>query len=192
MYLSPRFEILPSRSLSPEEFCRGTRPSQAAKCRPDRNWEESPTLATMAVAVIGPMPGMVARRWLCSLLLCHAMISSSSSRIRRYNCLSCSPIDDKTRRASAGIDSSLPSSRISKRRVTFAIPCATTIPYSARCPRNAFTSIVRCRTNRSRAPCRINTDCWSVLLTGTNLIEGCPTASQIASASAESFLLRLT
>src|SRR5665213_759168 len=70
MYLSPRFEILPSRSLSPEEFCRGTRPSQAAKCRPDRNWEESPILATMADAVIGPMPGMVASRWLCSLFLC--------------------------------------------------------------------------------------------------------------------------
>jgi hypothetical protein len=40
----------------------------------------------------------------------------------------------------------------------------------------------------SRARCGINTDC-SVAFTGTNRIEGRVTASQIASASAEPFLL---
>ncbi len=36
------------------------------------------------------------------------------------------------------------------------------------------------------------TDCWSTVLTGTKRIVGRVTASQIASASAASFLLRLT
>jgi hypothetical protein len=44
---------------------------------------------------------------------------------------------------------------------------------------------------RPRARYGINTDC-SVAFTGTNRIEGRLTASQIASASAASFLLRLT
>src|SRR5690554_7104101 len=33
-YLSPRLVILPNRGLPPVEYCRGTRPSQAAKCLP--------------------------------------------------------------------------------------------------------------------------------------------------------------
>ena len=36
-YLSPCFDILPSLSLPPDEFCRGTSPSHAASCRPDLN-----------------------------------------------------------------------------------------------------------------------------------------------------------
>ena len=45
-YLSPRFDIRPSRSLPPLEFCLGTRPSQAASCRPDWNCDASPIIAT--------------------------------------------------------------------------------------------------------------------------------------------------
>ena len=37
MYLSPIFEIRPSRSLPPLECCNGVKPSQAANCLPDRN-----------------------------------------------------------------------------------------------------------------------------------------------------------
>jgi hypothetical protein len=33
----PRFDIPPHRSLPPLEYCRGTSPNQAAKCRPLRN-----------------------------------------------------------------------------------------------------------------------------------------------------------
>jgi hypothetical protein len=76
--------------------------------------------------------------------------------------------------------------------VTLAMPCAATMPNSARWPRKAFTSIVRCRTRRSRVRCTIRTDCASALLTGTKRMVGRVTASQMASASAASFFPRLT
>ena len=46
------------RDLPPDEYCRGTRPSHAARCRPFLNSLASPTAATIAVAVIGPTPSM--------------------------------------------------------------------------------------------------------------------------------------
>ena len=74
-YRSPIFDIRPSRSFPPLDDCRGTRPRKAANSRPDLNMDGSVTLATIAVAVIGPMPGMVARRLLAGLARCH--LSSS-------------------------------------------------------------------------------------------------------------------
>jgi hypothetical protein len=50
--------------LPPVEFCRGTRPSQAANSRPLRKPLGSVTVAAIAVAMIGPMPGILASRWL--------------------------------------------------------------------------------------------------------------------------------
>jgi len=44
--------------LAPLECCLGTSPIQAEKLRPDRNVLGSATLATSAVASIGPTPGM--------------------------------------------------------------------------------------------------------------------------------------
>jgi hypothetical protein len=51
---------------------------------------------------------------------------------------------------------------------------------------------VRCRSKRSRVQCCINWPCCSADLIRTKRIVGRGTASQIASASAASFLLRLT
>ena len=76
---SPRFDIRPSLSLPPLECCRGTRPSQAESCRPERNCAPSPIVATSAVAVMTPTPGIVARRRLASLERCHAKSVASSS-----------------------------------------------------------------------------------------------------------------
>src|SRR5215475_15020927 len=72
-YRLPRLEMPPRRTLPPVEFCRGTRPSQAANSRPLRKALGSTTVAAIAVAMIGPMPGTLARRWLTGLLLCQAM-----------------------------------------------------------------------------------------------------------------------
>src|SRR5215468_7963977 len=47
---------------SPVEICRGTSPSQAAKSRPLENTSPLPIAATMALEMIGPMPGTVIRR----------------------------------------------------------------------------------------------------------------------------------
>src|SRR5208282_1178794 len=44
---------------SPVDICFGTRPSQAAKSRPLVKAAPSPMAATMALAMIGPMPGTV-------------------------------------------------------------------------------------------------------------------------------------
>ena len=61
-YPSPIFDIRPRRSLPPEEFCRGTRPRNAANWRPVLKTPGSGTLAARAVAVMMPTPGMVSRR----------------------------------------------------------------------------------------------------------------------------------
>src|SRR3954451_1314137 len=59
----PALVIRPRRVLPPVERCRGTRPSQAAKCRALRNAPMlPPTVAATSEAVIGPMPGTVAKR----------------------------------------------------------------------------------------------------------------------------------
>src|SRR5260370_26493723 len=52
----------PSRIFPSVEFCRGTKPSQAANSRPERNTFGSATVVAMAVAMMGPMPGMLASR----------------------------------------------------------------------------------------------------------------------------------
>src|SRR5258706_10564039 len=56
---SPCLLMLPSLSLPPLECCFGTSPTQAEKLRPDRKVVGSATLATRAVASIGPTPGDV-------------------------------------------------------------------------------------------------------------------------------------
>ena len=63
------------------ECCFGTSPIQAEKLRPDRKTFGSATLATKAVASIGPTPGIPSSRLLASLDRCQAMIVRSNSRI---------------------------------------------------------------------------------------------------------------
>jgi len=58
----PFLVIRPKRGVTPVECCRGTNPSQAAKCRALLNTPMSTTVAAIKDAVIGPMPGIVARR----------------------------------------------------------------------------------------------------------------------------------
>jgi hypothetical protein len=56
------------------------RPSQAANSRALANPLGSTTVAAIAVAVTGPIPGIVARRWLNGLLRCQAISDSFSKR----------------------------------------------------------------------------------------------------------------
>src|SRR5215472_353295 len=85
-YWLPRLDIPPRRYLPPVECCRGTRPSQAANSRPLRKPLGSTTVAAMAVAMIGPMPGTLARRWLTGLLLCQAMSCFSIAATAASSC----------------------------------------------------------------------------------------------------------
>ena len=58
----PIFEVLPRSGLPPVECCRGTSPSQAAKSRPRRKTAIGGAKVPIAIAVIGPTPGMVCKR----------------------------------------------------------------------------------------------------------------------------------
>jgi arylsulfatase A-like enzyme len=71
-------------------------------------------------------------------------------------------------------------------------PCAAAMPSSPKCARIALINWVRWRISRSRVRCCINWPCCSADLIRTKRMVGRRTASQIASASAASFLLRLT
>src|SRR5215467_4994826 len=57
-----RLDILPRMVRSPVENCLGTRPSQAAKSRPLENASPVPIAATIALEMIGPMPGTLTNR----------------------------------------------------------------------------------------------------------------------------------
>ena len=61
-YLLPRLEILPRIVRSPVEICFGTRPSQAPKSRPLENTSPAPMAVTVALEMMGPMPGTVINR----------------------------------------------------------------------------------------------------------------------------------
>lgn len=55
----PIFEVRPSLGFPPVVCCRGTRPSQAAKSRPRLMVAIGGAKASIAAAVIGPIPGML-------------------------------------------------------------------------------------------------------------------------------------
>src|SRR5262249_38116957 len=98
-YWLPRLDIPPRGCLPPVEFCRGTRPSQAANSRPLRKPLGSTTVAARAVAMIGPMPGTLARRWLTGLLLCQAMSCFSIAATAASSCSICAASTCSTWRA---------------------------------------------------------------------------------------------
>ncbi len=72
------------------------------------------------------------------------------------------------------------------------MPLAAAGPNSAAKPQMALASCVRLQISRSRTPTNIKAACCSAVFTGTNRIVGRLIASHSASASAASFLLRLT
>src|SRR5215207_8315460 len=134
----------------------------------------------MAEAMSGPMPGIVARRWLVGFALCHVVILASTASICASTASSAAARRSRVSRASSGTVRSvrMPASR----RRTFEGPCASIRPNSARCPRRALISWLRWRTSKSRARCIISTACCSSLLIGTKRMEGRVAASQMAAA----------
>lgn len=82
--------ILPRRSLTPDEFCRGTRPIHAANCRPDLKSAASVTVAAIALAVIEPIPGIASRRWLIAMpgaeAVHHIRSGAKSAAVRLADC----------------------------------------------------------------------------------------------------------
>lgn len=58
-YRLPRLDIRPRTARPPVLYCLGTKPTQAAKSRPRSNASPCPIAATIAVDIIGPIPGIV-------------------------------------------------------------------------------------------------------------------------------------
>ena len=77
--------LIARASLPPLEACLGTRPIQAASSRPDLKTDGSVIEAASAVAVIGPMPGMLSSRRLTSLARRQAWMRFSPAMIWRSN-----------------------------------------------------------------------------------------------------------
>jgi hypothetical protein len=73
----PCFVIPACRSRPPLLLARGVSPSQAANCRLDRKTPISDTVAAIALAVMAPMPGMLASRRLLSQARWRVSISAS-------------------------------------------------------------------------------------------------------------------
>ena len=69
LYRSPCLEIPGCRIFPPVPVCRGVRPNHAANCRPLRKPWMSVAVAARAVAVSGPMPGMVCNACICGFSL---------------------------------------------------------------------------------------------------------------------------
>src|SRR4029079_16928985 len=129
-YWLPRLDMPPRRCLPPVEFCRGTRPSQAANSRPLRKPPGSATLAAIALAMIGPMPGIVARRWLTGLLLCQAMSCFSTAATAPSSCSICAASTSSTWRAKSGSRASPTSRTTAISLPTLRKPCGAITPNS--------------------------------------------------------------
>jgi len=72
------------------------------------------------------------------------------------------------------------------------MPCGMTRPYSPSRPRIWFACAVRDLMKPWRTRCIASNACWATFFTATKRMLGRETASQIASASAASFLFVFT
>ena len=119
---SPIFVVAPSRCLPPVECCRGKRPSQATESRPRRKVSGGGARATKAVAINGPIPGIVISLRAISFFLARRLISALSLAIWSPRRIFVSIRTSSVARASSGKPLA-GSSMIAIRRAAFAAPC---------------------------------------------------------------------
>ncbi len=98
----PILDVLPSFVLPPVEFCLGVSPNHAEKSRPFVKLAEGGANASRAVAMTGPIPGMVIRRFAISSSLARCAISASSCLILVFNCPNISTRGAQVALASSG------------------------------------------------------------------------------------------
>ena len=147
----------------------------------------------MAVAAMGPIPGMVISRRASSSSFARRAISRSSTAICLSSSHSMSTMSLNMGRAASGkVEVISSSSKRSASIVMCAVPRGATQPYSVKWPRIALISWVRWRTSRSRARNTTAQACASALSGSTKRMVGRCAASQIASASAASCFCRFT
>ncbi len=184
-----RLLIPSSFALPPVEYCRGTRPSHAAKSRPLRTDEPLPMAATIAVATIGPMPGICRIRQQAASFVAICSSLSVSSSIYRSTVFHSS----RSILIRFGVSELSAFSRTPPiAALNLAGFCANTMPRPNRNARIWLMTDVRRATRRSRIRCIAYRSSWSSVLIGTKRIFLRSTASAIPSASTKSFLLDFT
>ena len=152
----------------------------------------SPTAATRAVAVTGPMPSISPSFWHSSLVRYSSRIRRSQDAILRSSSINSAWTSIISTRSSVLRSSGVFPMIAARARRSLQMSRAMTMPCSARMPRIWLTSFVRLRTKRWRIRWRAWIASCSGDFGGTKRIVGRPTASQIASASFRSFLFDLT
>src|SRR3954451_13948582 len=159
---------LPPRSKHPRRrglHCQQHRADQA----------DAGDLGEPLAAFVGAMPGQELGIDLVDLCL----------QLRIFLGQSREQLPSQARQALIGLDAL-------EQRSEVSLPLAAIRPNSPAWPRMALLNCVRLRISRSRTPTSIKTACCSTVFTGTKRIVGRLIASQSASASAASFLPRLT
>jgi hypothetical protein len=121
----PRFDTAPSFCLPPLDFCSGVNPSQAAKSRPARKPSGAGTRAVIAVAAIGPTPGIVMSRRATGSAFARRVISVSNSATCASSARNVVTSTVRTVRALSGSDVSK-SSMCSISVPACVMPCGTT------------------------------------------------------------------
>ena len=173
---------------SPVDICLGTSPIHAEKSRPLANAAPLPIAATIALEMIGPMPGTVITLRQPSSLLANVSISSVTGSIRSSSCRQ-SPARSATMRTIRGERTSVRLARMSgsawRRKRS---PCRTMMPRSRRKPRIWLITAVRSLTRRDRTRCSACRSSCSSVLAGTKRVVGRCTASATLWASRKSFL----
>ncbi|MBB4577683.1 hypothetical protein GGI59_006597 [Rhizobium lentis] len=106
---SPMREVSPSFCFPPEDRCSGVRPSHAAKLCPFLNVVADGASAASAVAVIGPIPGIVIKRLASASSLARRAISRSNTATLSSSDCNCTTSSDKIGRAASGMAASLSS-----------------------------------------------------------------------------------
>src|SRR5438132_4091376 len=190
-YVSRRLLMPSSCTSPPEPLWRGTRPRYAAHWRPERNVLASPIVATAAVAVSSPTPGIAAIRSHCSCRLLHEAIWRSTSVICAVRLRTSSSWRRSWGCSRAGTADSAGSSAAAAWGSIVRQPRGSSIPNSPIRPCSWLIAAVRALFKRSRIACSASTACCSSVLTATVRISGCWAAVQIAWASATSFLFVL-
>ena len=127
---SPIFVVEPRRCLPPVECCRGTSPSHAAKSRPRLKVSGDGASATSALAISGPIPGIVINRRAVSSSRARRTICASSARIWSFNC---DKVAVRNRRAVRAVSGSAfadprPSRTVSDRSPSPAVPPRRILP----------------------------------------------------------------
>ncbi|VWB58237.1 hypothetical protein BLA13014_02581 [Burkholderia aenigmatica] len=160
----------------------------AANSRPNLNAFASPIVTTAAVAVSRPTPGIAPMACALKSVLIHCLSRCSMRVICSSRCVKAAHCSWRVSISGAATWSPTRSRTAAIFASKARRPAGMTSPYSPKSLRMQLIWEVQNFTSCWRSRCKASTACCASLFTAT-LLRGCCTASQIARASAATFLL---